>query len=606
MTESVVQRRPDNGLRFRRPGLSNLIEWCSRLSPAGSRMVTIGSRIATLCGVVVLVALLPWLSGQDPALALLRARSAEQNPSEEALQAIRQSLGLDQGPLALMWHWLQGIFRGDPGVSWVSGRPILDGMLSAASVSLTLMALALLAAFVIAICLTLPTIYHGLRGNAYRSSGTLAVAMTALPEFLLASILLLIGAVWLRWLPPFGWQGFSYTILPALSLAIPAGGYLGRLLSDALTQVFTEPWVATWSVAGISRFHITLAVMKRALTTVLPMIGLVMVSLTGGAIAVEKVFAIPGLGRATLGAAIAKDVPTLQLGILLILLFAFVVGISVNLLKALLLGRALHQGAMPMPKESDVTVSQSTRWLPLLCLAFLAAVMLFGLGRDPYNIAFMRLEPPSLALPFGADAMGRDLLARVAHGSLYTCLLAVTVSLLCLVIGFIIGQWPRLMAGPIEVANALPPVISGLLIAAVYGPGLFGATLAVVLVSWAPLAAHAAALTTEVKARPYIQMLPLIGVGVVRRNLCYVLPAVVKPLLRHAMLRVPGLALALASLGFLGLGAMPPSPEWGRILAEGMPYIERSYWVVLAPSLALIVLSVFAVSATNVFSHKRR
>lgn len=606
MTESVVQRSPDNGLRFRRPRLSSLLDRCSRLSPAGSRIVTIGSRIVTLCGVVLLVALLPWLSGQDPALALLRARSAEQNPSQEALQAIRESLGLDQGPMTLMWHWLQSLLQGNPGVSWVSGRPILDGMLSAASVSLTLMGLALVGAFAIALCLTIPTIHQGLRGKAYRSSGTLAVAMTALPEFLLASILLLVGAVWLRWLPPFGWQGFSYAILPALSLAIPAGGYLGRLLSDAITQVFTEPWVSTWSVAGISRSNITLAVIKRALTTVLPMIGLVMVSLTGGAIAVEKVFAIPGLGRATLGAAIAKDVPTLQFGILLILLFAFVVGISVNLLKALLLGRALNQGAMPMPKESDVTISQSTRWLPLLCLAFLAAVMLFGLGRDPYNIAFMRLESPSLALPFGADAMGRDLLARVAHGSLYTCLLAVTVSLLCLVIGFIIGQWPRLMCGPIEVANALPPVISGLLIAAVYGPGLFGATLAVVLVSWAPLAAHAAALTTEVKARPYIQMLPLIGVGVIRRNLCYVLPAVVKPLLRHAMLRVPGLALALASLGFLGLGAMPPSPEWGRILAEGMPYIERSYWVVLAPSLALVVLSVFAVSATNVFSHRRR
>lgn len=592
MTASVIQRNPFAGARIPLVSISG--------------MLTFVSRLVTMAGVVVVVALLPWLSGQDPALALLRARSAEQNPSEEALQAIRESLGLDQGPIALMWRWLNGLLHGDPGVSWVSGRPILDGMLSAASVSLTLMGLALLAAFIIALCLTIPTIRHGLRGEAYRSSGSLAVAMTALPEFLLASVLLLVGAVWLRWLPPFGWQGFSYAILPALSLAIPAGGYLGRLLSDAITQVFTEPWVATWSVAGISRVHITLAVIKRALTTVLPMIGLVMVSLTGGAIAVEKVFAIPGLGRATLGAAIAKDLPTLQLGILLILIFAFVVGVGINLLKALLLGRAISQGAMPMPKESDVTISRGTKRLPLICLLFLVAIMLFGLGRDPYSIAFMRLESPTWALPFGADAMGRDLLARVAHGSLYTCLLAVTVSLLCLVIGFIIGQWPRLMAGPIEVANALPPVISGLLIAAINGPGLFGATLAVVLVSWAPLAAHAAALTTEVKARPYIQMLPLIGVGVIRRNVLYVLPAVIKPLLRHAMLRVPGLALALASLGFLGLGAMPPSPEWGRILAEGMPYIERSYWVVLAPSLALIVLSVFAVSATNAFSHRQR
>ncbi|EKO3607522.1 ABC transporter permease subunit [Vibrio metschnikovii] len=581
-----------------------LIPW--RLSSINTpTLIALCSRIFTMAGVVVLIALLPWLSGQDPALALLRARSAEQNPSEETLNAIRQSLELDQGPFSLMFHWLTNLLQGDPGTSWVTGKPILNDMLSAAGVSLQLMVLALGVAFVIASLLVTPTLRRGLKGQAYRSNGILAVGLTALPEFLLASLLLLVGAVWLRWLPPFGWYGFSYTILPALALGIPAGGYLGRLFSDAIAQVFTEAWVATWSVAGIRRIHIILAVLKRALTTVLPMIGLVIVSLTGGAIAVEKVFAIPGLGRVTLGAAIAKDLPTLQLGILLILLLAFMVGVAVNITKALLLGRALTQGAMPLPKESNITMGKRTRRTPMLCIMLLASVMLFGLGRDPYAIEFMRLEPPSLLLPFGADAMGRDLLARVAHGSLYTCLLAVGVAISCLFIGLLMGQFPRLMTGPIEVANALPPVVSGLLVAAVYGPGLYGAALSVILISWAPLAAHAATLTIEVRARPYIQMLPLIGVGMIRRNLFYILPAVIKPLLRHAMLRVPGIALALASLGFLGLGAMPPSPEWGRILAEGMPYIERSYWVVLAPSLALITLSVFAVSSVNVIGARK-
>lgn len=576
-----------------------------RMDGSHSAWITVCSRVLVLLSVVVIVALLPWLSGQDPALALLRARSSEQNPSEEALNAIRESLGLDQGPIVLLWHWLTGLLHGDAGVSWVSGRPVLEGMLQAGSVSLTLMSLALLGAAMIALLLTVPTIRRGLQGEAYRSSGVMAVTFTALPEFLLATLLLLVFAVWLQWLPPFGWKGFDYAILPALSLAIPAGGYLGRLLSDTLAQVFTESWVATWSVAGVSRVHITLAVFKRALATVMPMISLVVVSLTGGAIAVEKVYAIPGLGRATLGAAIAKDVPTLQCGILLILLFAFAMGIIFNLLNALILGKALRQGAMPVPKESEVMMAKSTRWIPFVCLFMLVAMMLAGLPRDPFSIEFMRLESPSMALPFGADSTGRDLLARLAHGSLYTCLIAVVLALACLFIGFIIGQFPRLMAGPIEVANALPPVIIGLLIAAVNGPGIVGASLAVIMVSWAPLAAHASALTAEVKARPYIQMLPLIGVGIVRRNVVYVFPAVIKPLLRHAMLRVPGIALALASLGFLGLGAMPPSPEWGRILAEGMPYIERSYWVVLAPVSALAVLSILAVSTASAFGNRR-
>lgn len=570
-----------------------------------SAAFTLCSRLLSLAGVVVLVAMLPWLSGQDPALALLRARFSEQNPTEETLNAIRESLGLDQGPIVLMFNWLKGLFHGDAGVSWVSGKPLLGDMLQAASVSLTLMGFALGTAFVIALLLCVPTIRRGLRGQAYRSSGILAVTFTALPEFVLASMLLLLGAVWLGWLPTYGWKGISYVVLPALALAIPAGGYLGRLLSDNIAQVFTEAWVATWSVAGVSRWHIVVAVVRRALATVLPMIGLTVVSLTGSAVAIEKIFAIPGIGRATLGAAISKDVPALQLGILLMLLFAFLVGMVVNILKTMILGRALRQGAMPIPKEADVVMSKSTRFLPLFCVFVLLALMVAGLLRDPYSVEFMRLQAPSMALPFGADAMGRDLLARLAHGSLYTCVLAILVALVCLMIGFLIGQFPRLMAGPIEVANALPPILSGLLVAAVYGPGLVGASIAVIIVSWAPLAAHAAALTAEVKARPYIQMLPLIGVGMIRRNAFYVFPAVIKPLLRHAMLRVPGIALTLASLGFLGLGAMPPSPEWGRILAEGLPYIERSYWVVLAPVSALALLSVLAVSTASAFGNRR-
>ncbi|RDL45174.1 ABC transporter permease [Marinomonas piezotolerans] len=566
---------------------------------------TLSSRLLSLMGIVIVVAMLPWLSGQDPALALLRARYSEQNPTPETLNAIRESLGLDQGPMALMLSWLKGLLHGDAGISWVSGKPILGDMLNAAGVSLTLMGFTLGVSFVLALLLCIPTIRRGLRGQAYRSSGAFAVLLTALPEFVLASMLLLVGSVWLGWLPTYGWKGISYVVLPALALAIPTAGYLGRLLSDNIAQVFTEAWVATWSVAGVSRWHIVLAVLRRALTTVLPMIGLTIVALTGSVVAIEKIFAIPGIGRATLGAAVSKDVPSLQLGVLFMLVFAFFIGMLVNVLKAMILGQALRQGAMPIPKEADVILAKSTRLIPVMCLLLLVVMTCAGITRDPYSVEFMRLQAPSLALPFGADAMGRDLLARLAHGSFYTCVLAIVVALVSLLLGFVIGQFPRLMAGPIEVANALPPILSGLLVAAVYGPGLVGASIAVILVSWAPLAAHASALTAEVKARPYVQMLPLIGVGVIRRNVFYVFPAVIKPLLRHAMLRVPGIALTLASLGFLGLGAMPPSPEWGRILAEGLPYIERSYWVVIAPVSALGLLSVLAVSTASAFGNRR-
>lgn len=131
------------------------------------------------------------------------------------------------------------------------------------------------------------------------------------------------------------------------------------------------------------------------------------------------------------------------------------------------------------------------------------------------------------------------------------------------------------------------------------GPSTSGAIIAVTSVAWAPLAAHTAALVTEAKAQPHVRITPLLGVGQLRLMGRYILPAVIGPVFRHAMLRLPGVALALAALGFLGLGPRPPSPEWGLVLAEGMPYIERAPWAVLIPALALVLLSVLAVSLSS-------
>ncbi|QUT17628.1 ABC transporter permease subunit [Rahnella inusitata] len=556
------------------------------------------SRLLTLAAIVVLIGLLPWLSGTDPALSLLRARSGDQEATAETLNAIRLSLGLDQGPWHALVHWLGGLLRGDAGVSWVSGLPVLPGMLRATGVSLTLMATSALVAMIIALLLCAGTLKHGLQGGTPRPAGFLAALLTALPEFLLSSLLLIVGAVWLSLFPPYGWMGWHYAVLPSLALGLPAGGYLGRLYSDALTGTFNESWLTTWSVLGIKRRHTALAVIMRALPGVMPLTGLVLVALTGGAVAVEKVFAIPGLGRATLGAAAAGDLPALQTGVMILLLLASVIGILAGGARRLLLGRALLLGAMPVPAQAAPAHKQRA-WIPLLCLAFLMAMVIAGLPRDPLTSGYLRLQPPSLGLPFGADAMGRDLLARVAHGTLNTCLQALAVSLMCLVIGMAVGAFPRAMTGPIEVTNALPPVIAGLVIAAVNGPTATGAIIAVTAVSWAPLAAHTAALVAEIQARPYMKMLPVVGTGTLRRTVFYVLPALSGSLLRHAMLRLPGIALALASLGFLGLGAPPPVPEWGRVLAEGMPYMERAGWSVFAPAAALGVLSIMAVTLSS-------
>lgn len=560
----------------------------------GTVIAPLVSRALSAFAVIALIGLLPWLTGSDPALSVLRAKSAEQEATPEALQAIRSQLGLDQGPITLLWQWWHGILQGDAGHSWISGKPVLPAMLDAAGVSLTLMGVALILALLVATLLCVSTLRNGLRGTADGSHGAWAMAFTTLPEYLLASLLLLIGAVWLPLFPPYGWQGIQHMMLPALSLGLPAGGLLARLLADALRSTFAEPWLITWRVAGVSQFDCTIAVLRRALPALLPQIGLITVGLTGGAVAVEKIFAIPGLGRATLGASAAQDLPALQCGVLLLLLIATVSGTLGNLLRQLILGRALRSGSLPAPTLSPTMRPHYV--LPMTIAVALVLLIAVGLTRDPLASDFLRLQPPSLALPLGADATGRDLLARVAHGAFATLITATGVTVACLLVGILFGLFPRLFIGPMEIANALPPMMAGLLVVALTGPSTYGAALAVMLVSWAPLAAHTAALVEEILARPYVRITPLLGVGRWHRFTGYVLPALLGPVTRHALVRFPGITLALTALGFLGLGQQPPYPEWGRIVAEGMPYIERAPWAVLAPVTTLMLLAMLAVS----------
>lgn len=569
-----------------------MIRTLDRLTPALSRGVT-------LCAVMVLVGMLPWISGRDPAISILRARMGEQNATPEALAAIRERLALASGPVQHLLDWFGGLLRGDWGTSWISGTPVLPGMVQALGVSVTLMAAAFAVALATAVLLCWPTMRRGLSGRDTRSSGAPAAILTAMPEFMLSALLLVVGSVWLGWFPPYGWNSWPHVVLPAVALGLPGGGLLGRLLTNAIAATFQERWIATWAAAGFTRDQIGRAVLRRSLPALMPQVGMIIVAMTGGAIAVEQVFSIPGLGRAVLGAAAAQDLPALQAGILIQLLNALTIGVVANLIRMALLGRALHMGALPVPQIAALPPSRRLWMIPVAVVLLLLALVAVGLPRDPYASQFIRLQPPSLSLPLGADAVGRDVLARIAHGAISTIGMAAVVTLLSLIIGLGMGLMPRIAIGAIEVTKATPPTIAALIVVAATGPSAIGALFAVTAVAWAPLAAHTAALVTETRAQPHVRIAPILGVGPLRLIPRSILPAVFGPVLRHAMLRLPGNALALAALGFLGLGPRPPSPEWGLILADALPYVERAPLAVLTPVAALALMSILGVSLAS-------
>ncbi|MEV5342102.1 ABC transporter permease subunit [Streptomyces sp. NPDC052676] len=571
---------------------------------ARSRVAAPLWRAALAAALVCAIGLLPWLTRTDPALTVLKARSADRAPTPEVLAGIRAQLGFDAGPLHLFVQWLGGLPRGDAGRSWVSGDPVTPAVLQALGVSLLLTAVALLVACCTAALVCARTLWLGSRRRlgGRRTGGTGSAMLAALPEFLTASVLATVVGVQFGRLPALGWYGPQYTILPALALGLPAGAVLGRLLDDLLPGAFAEPWALAAAARGLPGRNIARQALRRCVPALLPNTGLFVVGLTGGSVAVEQVFDIPGLGRTTLQAALAQDLPVLQAGTLALLLLAAAATGLAHVAVRMVTGPASRDGALPTLHGPPPTGSRRAvrRVLPFVYGGLLVLVIVLGLPRDPFALdTAARLRAPSWPHPLGTDALGRDLLARIAHGALDTLLLALGLSAAALLTGVLLGLVPRLSGPLVDTVNAVPPVLAALLVTAVAGRGPATPALAVGTVAWAPLAAHTSALLLQERATPHITATRALGAGrwyLLRHEL---LPAVLPPVVRHALLRLPGIALALASLTFLGLGAQPPSPEWGLLLAENQPYAERAPWAVLAPAAVLALLGALAVTAAD-------
>ncbi|PTO83714.1 ABC transporter permease subunit [Vibrio splendidus] len=550
------------------------------------------SRIASLIVVVILVGLMPDIAGIDPSQSILRTRAGQQHLlTPEALAAVRADLQLDRSASERLIDWVGSAFSGDLGKSWIDGSSVALGIQKTASTSLFLMSSALVMTFVLCGAGLLATLRSWKKGKLGQSYSSLSTVLISLPEYVVASVLILVFSIWLGWLPPYGWQGWQDIWLPSLALALPASGLFSRLLRDSLQRVLNEPWVITWLSANVHSNQIIRFALKRALSSLIPQIAMIVIGLTGGAVAVELIFSIPGIGRMILGAAKAQDLPMLQGGLLVLLLFSIAVSSMSLFVQQLILGHSLKSGKLISSHSSfRFTQSRTKRAVAFSIFSFLIAIVIWAAFRDPYTSQFARLADPSWQAPLGADGIGRDLLARIGSGMVSTFQAGILATFLSLVTGIIMGFNTRFSQGLIEITKGIPYIIAGLLVAGLTGMNPNSALIAIVLVSWAPLAAHCSSLIVEAKAQPYTHLAPLWGTSKLRIFRFYLLPYVLPPLLRHAMLRLPVITLSLTSLSFIGLGAKPPAPEWGLMIAENLPYIERAPLAVMGPIVGLILL----------------
>ena len=239
--------------------------------------------------------------------------------------------------------------------------------------------------------------------------------------------------------------------------------------------------------------------------------------------------------------------------------------------------------------------------LALFAIAVLADVVAPHPPHEQYRDAL--LVPPaweeggSLRFVLGTDATGRDILSRIIHGSRFSLFIGVIVVTISMSSGIVLGLLAAFMPGIpdnaisriMDVVLSVPSLLLALVVVAILGPGLVNAMIAVAIVYVPHFTRLARASAMSELSRDYVTASRVAGAGTLRIMFSTVLPNCMAPLIVQATLAFSSAVLDAAALGFLGMGAQPPTPEWGSMLADAREFILRAWWVVTFPGLAILI-----------------
>ena len=208
-----------------------------------------------------------------------------------------------------------------------------------------------------------------------------------------------------------------------------------------------------------------------------------------------------------------------------------------------------------------------------------------------------RLEGPSIEHPMGTDQLGRDLFSRLLYGARISLGIAVSVVAITLIIGTVVGVIAGYWGGWVDEALmrfvdillAFPGILLALVIAGILGPSLVNIMIALAVVGWTQYARVIRGSVLSVKEKEFVKASELMGVSRPRIILRHIVPNVVSPVIVLATMDMAYVILGTAGLSFLGLGAQPPTPEWGTMLSAGRNYIQTAWWVVNFPGVAIMI-----------------
>jgi peptide/nickel transport system permease protein len=290
--------------------------------------------IPVLFGISILVFLLVHLIPGDVAQILLGTQATDQQ-----LETLRRTFGLDRALPVQYLDWLSHILRGDFGVSFRTNRPVLPDLVSRFGVTVQLTLVSMLIALVVAV--PLGAIAAARRGRAADgASRVVALFGLSIPNFWLGTLLILFVSLGLHWLPPVGfvslldnpWLGIQTLILPAIALGTAVAAFIMRMVRSSLLEVLRQDYIRTAQAKGLHEQTVLYRhAMKNAFIPVLTVIGVQIGYLLGGAVIIESIFSLPGMGRFLLDSISNRDYSIVQGGVLFIALVFCLVNLSVDL-----------------------------------------------------------------------------------------------------------------------------------------------------------------------------------------------------------------------------------------------------------------------------------
>jgi peptide/nickel transport system permease protein len=277
----------------------------------------------------------------DPALAILGEELAR---DKQLYQALREELGLDRPIPVQYWDWLTKAFQGDFGKSIRNRQPILEAMAQKVPITVQLSFYGLL----IAVCIALPVgIISAVRpGSIFDTIGTLiAVGGVATPSFWFGIMMIYLFAVYLRWLPPSGYMdpvvdlgtNLKLMIMPAITLGTHSSASMMRQMRSSLVEVLQQEYIVTARAKGLRERAVVMKhALKNAMIPVVTVLGLHLGHMLGGAVVIETIFSVPGLGRLIVDSIYFRDFPVVQATVLVMALGVVVCNLAADLAYAYL------------------------------------------------------------------------------------------------------------------------------------------------------------------------------------------------------------------------------------------------------------------------------